>query len=159
MQRTTVAAAAAVLAMSVLSGCGDLNSSDVMGGTDDYCSAVQDLKDQFSALSGEDMTGERIDDLRSSLEDLEGKAPDSVADDYARLTDALDQLEETLGAVGLSISDLDDAAKLQQVQQEASPEEAQAIQEAAQSLGTDFEAAGQSIEREVKADCGIKLGE
>lgn len=158
MQRVTLAAgAAAALAAVTLSGCGELNSSDLMTSMDDYCAAVQDLKD--SDLSDATMTGPKLSDLRDRLSDLESKAPDSVADDYATLIAGFDQLDAALADVGLSISDMEDQATVSRVLDQASPEQVEAVEQAFDSIGTGFDAAGQAIEQEVKADCGINLGD
>lgn len=155
MRRVTLAAgAAAAVATLTLSGCGDLNSSDLMNSMDDYCAAVQDLKD--SGLDG-DMTGQKMSDLRGRLADLESMAPDSVADDYATLVDGFDRLEAVLSDVGLSMSDMQDQATVSRVMSQASPEQAEAIRSAFNSIGSDLDAAGEAIEQEAKADCGITL--
>ena len=155
MRRVTLAAgAAAAVATATLSGCGDLNSSDLMNSMDDYCAAVQDLKD--SGLEG-DMTSEKMSDLRGRLADLESMAPDSVAGDYATLVDGFDRLDAVLADAGLSISDMRDQETITQVMSQVSPEQAEAIRETFTAVGADLDAAGEVIEQEVQADCGITL--
>ena len=82
MRRPAAWAASAILAATILTGCGG-------GDGDDFCSKAEEL----SSLNGsEDMSAE---DVQASLDELIDSAPDEVKDDLEVLQDALDDPAST----------------------------------------------------------------
>jgi hypothetical protein len=164
MSRLALTVAALAVA-ATLAGCGgdSLNTNDLQGEDNssltDYCASVKEAKASFGGLDAGSITPTKIESMRSKLEDLAAQAPDSVADDYKTLTGGFDKIDKVLATVGLSLRDLANQQKMAKAMASASPQQMQAIQDAAASMGDqDFEAANTAIRKEIKADCGISMG-
>jgi len=175
MKRMIGVCAVAVLAFGSLTACGggssdssaSGSSSDsgdnggggggIFGGgsTDDYCSAIQDAKDQFGGNVNFDATD--LGDAANVIHNIAGQAPDSVSGEWATVDDALSQFISALSDAGLDPADLSDPSAIASLQ--ADPEKLQALENISKNFDSKaLTAAGNKIDAEVKADCGFALG-
>jgi hypothetical protein len=159
--KKTLALACIVLMAGSLTACGgDDNSS--AGGGGSYCDQIKTLKSNVDTLDFTALSDEQFSDLQHSLDGIEASAPADVKDDWSTLSSAIDQLKQILADAGLSFADLQaiqndptnlpdgvDIAKLQEL--------AQKLQEFA--ANSDFEAASNAIQANVKDECGIELND
>ncbi|SED07142.1 hypothetical protein SAMN04489844_3610 [Nocardioides exalbidus] len=81
---------AGALAACLLTGC----SGDPQDG---YCSAVEDHQAELTEIAASDDTGALFDAL-DAYDDLAGKAPRDIADDWADVVDPLHELQQVLAA-------------------------------------------------------------
>lgn len=145
MRRIGTWAATAVLGAGLLAGCGGGG-----GDTEAYCNSLEEAKDAFSG----DMNAASFDELSDKVDDLVDEAPGEVSGDWEKLQDKLDELNGALEDAGLSAADLEDPAKMGDVD----PEDAQKIQEIAESMsGDDLEKASDNIEKHAKDECDVDL--
>jgi hypothetical protein len=96
---TGLAAALAVLPGSILAGCGGDRYAD-------YCAAVSAHQEQLTKTLGAGGPEALLKALPTFL-DLQDKAPDDIADDWAVLTQALTDLDRALAAAGVDAADYD----------------------------------------------------
>jgi len=176
MKRMIGVCAVAVLAFGSLTACGggssdssaSSSSSDsgdnsggaggIFGGgsTDDYCSAIQDAKDQFGG-KGVNFDATDLGDAANVIHNIAGQAPDSVSGEWATVDDALSQFISALSDAGLDPADLSDPSAIASLQ--ADPEKLQALENISKNFNSKaLTAAGNKIDAEVKADCGFALG-
>ena len=100
------AAAAALLAIVVLPGCGDDESAQ-----DRYCDAGESLRASIDSLANLDLVAEGTDGLdsavgqvRDDLGELRDVASDAAADEVGALQQAVDDLEEAISTLGGEIT-------------------------------------------------------
>jgi ABC-type glycerol-3-phosphate transport system substrate-binding protein len=174
MKRMIGACAVAVLAFGSLTACGggsddssatasDTSSSDTGdngggifggGGTDDYCSALQDAKQQFGG--DVEFDPKDLGDAVNTIHNIAGQAPDSVSAEWATIDDAFSQLISALADVGLDPSDLGDPTAMQSLASD--PQKLQELENITKSFDSKaLTQAGNKIDAEVKADCGFAL--
>jgi hypothetical protein len=96
------------LARTVLTGSLALATLAACGGDPyaDYCEAVKSHQERLSRTLGEGGPQALLEAL-PTFEELEGEAPDDVADDWAVLTKALTELRKALDAAGVDPADYD----------------------------------------------------
>ncbi len=100
MKRLRPVAAVLVLAVLPLAGCGDQQ--------DQYCSAVSDHQRELTDIT----TGGDSDALIRALpifEDLQGKAPGDITDDWQQLVSRIKALDTALRDAGVDPADYDRA--------------------------------------------------
>lgn len=164
MKRIATSATGAALSLILLAGCGGGDGGDgggdAAGGGSDYCTALEDARDEIEALDTGDAAA--LARVRELAGDLEKDAPEEVRGDWKVLNDLLVQIDETLAEAGLDMADLGqlqsgqmpegvDQQKLQQAMQELS--------RTMSDLGPEFEKSGEDITRHAKTECGIDLDE
>jgi len=174
MKRMIGVCAVAVLAFGSLTACGggssdssaSGSSSDsgdngggggIFGGgsTDDYCSAIQDAKDQFGG-NGVNFDATDLGDAANVIHNIAGQAPDSVSGEWATVDDALSQFISALSDAGLDPADLSDPSAIASLQ--ADPEKLQALENISKNFDSKaLTQAGNKIDAEVKDDCGFAL--
>jgi ABC-type glycerol-3-phosphate transport system substrate-binding protein len=174
MKRMIGACAVAVLAFGSLTACGggsdnssanasDGSSSDTGnnggggifggGGTGDYCSALQDAKQQFGGVN---FDPKNLGDAVNTIHNIAGQAPDSVSAEWATIDDAFSQLVSALADAGLDPSDLGNPTAIKSL--EADPQKLQELQNISKNFNSQaLTQAGNKIDTEVKADCGFAL--
>jgi hypothetical protein len=174
MKRMIGACAVAVLAFGTLTACGggsddsSANASDsssdtgdngggggIFGGgsTDDYCSALQDAKQQFGGVNFEPKD---LGDAVNTIHNIAGQAPDSVSAEWATIDDAFSQLISALADAGLDPSDLGNPTAMQSLASD--PQKLQELENITKNFnGKALTQAGDKIDAEVKADCGFAL--
>jgi ABC-type glycerol-3-phosphate transport system substrate-binding protein len=174
MKRMIGACAVAVLAFGTLTACGggsndssanasDSSSSDtgdnggggIFGGgsTDDYCSALQDAKQQFGGVN---FDPKDLGDAVNTIHNIAGQAPDSVSAEWATIDDAFSQMIGALADAGLDPSDLGDPTAMQSLASD--PQKLQELENITKNFNSkDLTQAGNKIDTEVKADCGFAL--
>jgi hypothetical protein len=173
MKRMIGACAVAVLAFGSLTACGggsddssanasesssdtgDNGGGGIFGGgsTDDYCSALQDAKQQFGGVN---FDPKDLGDAMNTIHNIAGQAPDSVSAEWATIDDAFSQLIGALADAGLDPSDLGNPTAIKSL--EADPQKLQELQNISKNFDSKALAqAGNKIDAEVKADCGFAL--
>ena len=173
MKRMIGACAVAVLAFGSLTACGggsddsSANASDsssdtgdnggggIFGGgsTDDYCSALQDAKQQFGGVN---FDPKDLGDAMNTIHNIAGQAPDSVSAEWATIDEAFSQLISALADVGLDPSDLGNPTAIKSL--EADPQKLQELQNISKNFDSKaLTQAGNKIDAEVKDDCGFAL--
>jgi hypothetical protein len=169
MKRMLGVCTAAVLAVGSLTACGGGSSdsadnpseaaSSVItengeGGTSDYCAAVQEAKRKFGGVS---FSENDLTDAVSSIHEIADQAPASVSDEWATVDDALTQLVNDLTDLGLDPSDITNPSAIQSLA--ADPQKLRKLRSISKSFDTKtMTEAGNTIDEEVKADCGFSIG-
>ena len=89
MRRARACAAAALLLLPLVGGCGDRQ--------DDYCSAVKEHQEELTRITTD---GERDSLLRALaiLRDLQANAPSDVTDEWQQLVSRVEELDAALRA-------------------------------------------------------------
>ena len=154
-----LALASIVLLAGSLTACGGDDNSGA-GGGGSYCDKVKDLKASVDDLDFTALSEDQFSALQSGFESIESAAPDDVKDDWNTVNSALDEFKNLLAQAGLSFEDLQklqddptnlpdgvDIAKLQELVQK--------LNEFAEN--SDFDAASNAIQDNVKSECGIEL--
>jgi hypothetical protein len=157
--KKTLALASIVLMAGSLTACGGDNNSSA-GGGGSYCDQITSLKSNVNGLDFTKLSDQQFSDLQSSLAGIESSAPSDIKDDWSTLNGAIDQLKQILSDAGISFDDL------QAIQNDPSnlPDgiDIAKLQELAQKLNdfatnSDFTAASDAIQANVKSECGIDL--
>ena len=161
--KKTLALATIVLMAGSLTACGgDDNSSAGGGGGGSYCDQIKSVKSNVDGLDFTKLDDAQFSDLQNSLAGIASSAPADVKDDWTTLNGAIDQLKQILDDAGLSFNDLQD------IQDDPThlPEgiDVAKLQELAQKLhdfasNSDFTAASDAIQANVKSECGIDLND
>jgi len=163
-------AAAAVLALGALTGCGDsTDSTDGSGGADsadsadagnsaeEYCNELKSAQDAFASFNGDDPT--KFSDAMQQLRDLSGQAPDDISGDWQTMVQAMDGLEAAVEDAGLSFEDLTtlgDGALPEGV----TPEDITKLQADIKALDDPkVEQAADKISAHAKSECGVDIEE
>jgi hypothetical protein len=164
-------AAAAVLALGALAGCGDStdagNSTDAgdtseeasatepENSTEAYCERLTSVKDAFTSFEEGNPT--QYSDAIDRLRDLGGQAPEEISDDWQTMVGAMDGLEAAVEDAGLSFDDLATLGE--------GPLPEGVTAEDIAKLQTDLEAfdsseidkAGDDIAAHAKSECGVDI--
>ena len=156
MKRILSAAAAAALGLCLLTACGDDGGGGKAGGSGgDYCSDLKDAKKEVDALKDGDFSD--LEKTTDAMHKLADEAPDEIKDDWETLVDGVDKLVAALKKAGL---DDDDMATLQsgQIPDGVDMTALQSLMTELQALDTEeFQAAGDSINKHAKDECGVDL--
>ncbi|MGH3367726.1 MAG: hypothetical protein ACRDOY_11025 [Nocardioidaceae bacterium] len=150
MVRSLALAGAAVL-LGALAGCGDGGTE--ASSTDAYCSELKSVQKEFDALGSGNINGANLDKAFDRMQELADQAPEAVADDWAKIDNALTQMEAGLKDLGIGFEDITNPEKLQDVDPAKLQEFGAKMQKFA---GKEFDAAGKNIQRHAKQECGIK---
>jgi hypothetical protein len=158
--KKTLALASVVLMAVSLTACGGDDNSSAGGGGGSYCDQIKSVKSNVDGLDFTKLDDAQFSDLQSSLVGIASSAPADVKDDWTTLNSAIDQLKQILDDAGISFDDLQaiqndptnlpdgiDIAKLQDL--------AQKLNDFASN--SDFTAASDAIQANVKSECGIDL--
>jgi hypothetical protein len=158
VKRILSAAAAAALGLCLLTACGDDDGGGggkAAGSGGDYCSDLKDAKKEVDALKAGDFSD--LEETTDAMHELADEAPDAIKDDWETLVDGVDKLVEALKKAGL---DDDDMATLQsgQIPDGVDMAALQGLMTEIQALDTEaFTAAGDSINKHAKDECGVDL--
>jgi hypothetical protein len=149
-------AAAAVLTLGALTGCGD-STDNADGGNDaaDYCDELKSAKDAFASFDGGDPT--KFSDAIQQLRDLGGQAPDEISGDWQTMVEAMDGLEGAVEDAGLSFEDL---ATLDEgtLPEGVTVEDITKLQADIKALDDPkIEEAGNNISEHAKSECGVDI--
>jgi hypothetical protein len=152
-------AAAAVVALGALSGCGDSTDSadnpDGGNSAEDYCAELKSAKDAFASFDGGDPT--KFSDAIQQLRDLGGQAPEEISDDWQTMVQAMDGLEAAVEEAGLSFEDL---ATLGEgaLPEGVTPADITKLQADVKALDDPkIEEAGNNISDHAKSECGVDI--
>jgi hypothetical protein len=154
VKRILSAVAAASLGLCLLTACGDDGSSKAGGG--DYCADLKSAKTEVDAIKGGDLKG--IEKTVDTMHKLADEAPSEIKDDWKTLVDGVDKLVAALKKAGLND---DDIAALQSGQMPDGVDLSALtdLQQEVQALNTsDFQKAGENINKHAKDTCGVDLG-
>ena len=100
MRRHAAVLATAVLALTVLTGC---------GGEDPYCAAVKEHQSALDSF-GQKRTQAGFTTYAEAVRAITATAPDSVRDDWAALGDVTTGVLEAHDKVGIPLEDMNDTA-------------------------------------------------
>ncbi len=155
MKRILSAAAAAAFGLCLLTACGDDGGGSASDGGGDYCSELKDAKKEVDALKEGDFSDlEKTTDAMHSLAD---HAPDEIKDDWEILVTGVDKLVDALKKAGLDDADM---ATLQsgQIPDGVDMTALQSLMTEIQALDTtEFQDAGDAINKHAKDECGVDL--
>jgi len=154
MRRIVGAAAAAILTVTVLAGCGGGGSD---GSSGSYCDDLKSTKDIVTSLGSGALDQATFDTLSASVHNIRDEAPSDVKEDWSAVAGGLDAFGAALDDAGLSIDDAKtlspaDAAKLDPAKVKAITDASTALSSTAMNSATD------AINTEVKSECGFELG-
>lgn len=150
MKRIAGAAAAAVMTVAVVSGCGGSSDSN---GSGSYCADVKDATTSFTGLSDSNLTQANFDELRTKVSSIADEAPSDVKADWATFSTTLDSFSSALEKAGLTFDDVQKASS-----GGLSASQLSSLASVAQSLDTaDFKKAQSDITANVKSECKIDL--
>lgn len=145
MRRIGTWTAAAVLGAGLLVGCGG------GGDTEAYCDGMKEAESDFS---GDSANAENFQEMADRFQDLADEAPDEVADDWDKLLEALNGFTDTLDDAGVSVEDLSDPEKAQDID----PETLQELSEASEAMGAEeYTEASDNITEHANEECGLDL--
>src|SRR5688572_30803398 len=96
--------ASAVLLASSLASCGEGDSE--VGGGAEYCDLLEETKADLQKFDQGDFNQETFDDVKQRVDELAEAAPDDVSGDWRTLGDGMQQLDDALADVGLSMDDV-----------------------------------------------------
>lgn len=114
------------------------------GDEDPFCAEVEGIEERMAALQEDTSTGEQLDEMSATFEELAEDAPDEIAEDMDTLARALAELAEVFERV-----DFEDPESLEVLEEESARLE--------EEFG-DLEAAGQNVETYLREECGIDIG-
>ena len=138
----------AVLALTLLplaAGCGDR--------TESYCSAVKDHQEELTKITGEGGQDSLIQAL-SIFEDLQGKAPSDITDEWQQVVSRIKALNDALHAAGVNPATYDRTKP----PQDLTTEQKARIDAAARELGSgETLAALQGLDQEARDVCQTPL--
>ncbi|GAB3784542.1 hypothetical protein [Nocardioides ungokensis] len=138
----------AVLALTLLplaAGCGNR--------TDDYCSAVKDHQEELTKITGDGGQDSLIKAL-SIFEDLQGKAPSDITDEWQQVVSRIKALDDALQAAGVDPATYDRTKPPQGL----TTEQKARIDAAARELGSgETLAALQGLDQEARDVCQTSL--
>jgi hypothetical protein len=103
MHKFLGAAAVAVLAVSMLTGCGGDDSAGSSGG---YCDDLGAAKDSFVGLLDNQIGQDTFVKLKDSLPALEAEAPANLKNDWATFNDAVNTFSAAMKKAGLTMDDM-----------------------------------------------------
>ncbi|MDQ3629275.1 MAG: hypothetical protein M3419_10780 [Actinomycetota bacterium] len=146
MRKLLSAAAAAVVSAGVLTGC---------GGSDDYCSSLEDTVEEFEAFGEADFDqfGEAIDAFR----DVGAEAPSEVEEEWETLISGIDSAESALQDAGAGFEDLGDIQTGQIPDGVDEEELIEALASFQELSSEEFAEAGQAIEEHAESECDVTL--
>ena len=150
MKRFGILAATAVLSTSLLTGCSG-------GGDDEYCDALGDARDKFSALDSGDF--DAIQEFSDASKELADKAPDEVSDEWKAIRGEFEDMEQALDSAGLTMADLQQITETGEMPEGVSQEDLSALGEELNGFGEDVEGADEKITEHAKDTCDIDLNE
>lgn len=152
MRRIVGAAAASVMTLTVLTGCGGDNGGS--SGSGSYCDDLQSAKDSFIGLIDNQITQDTFDQLRAALHTLAAEAPSGAKDDWSTFSHAVDTFSAALDNAGLTMDDLRDMGAGQM----PGGTDMQTAMRAARSLDSVAVSNAQSaIFRNARSECHIDL--
>jgi len=158
MKKIVGASAAALMAMSVLVGCGGAGGGGGGGGgfaSGNYCGDLKSAKDAVSSLGSGALTQAKFDQLSADLHGIASEAPADVKGDWSTLAQAIDSLKAALDKAGVS---LDDLQNLGSGGATIDPAKLQALAAATKSLDSDaLTKATDAIAKEVKTECNLVI--
>jgi hypothetical protein len=148
--RAVVRVVAGVLILSSLSGCASQ--------TEKYCSTLKDDNKTLQKLASgsKDQTGDQISQSLDVFKDLQGKAPQDVADEWDTFVTAWQDLSDAFDTAGV------DPGKFKKGVKPSGVSEGQydAIKRAAEGLQSQpVLDAAQGIEQHARDVCKVDLGE
>lgn len=148
LRRNAVALGSAALGATLLvGGCG--------GGTDAYCSDLENAKQDFAALQNGEAA--KFDQAFDTLQGLGENAPDEVADDWQVISDQIDELRSALEEVGLQVSDLEGLSN-GEVPEGVDQQELAELGTRLQGFGgEESQQAGEAISQHAQEECDIQL--
>jgi hypothetical protein len=128
------------------------------GGGGDYCNILKSAKqtiDQLNKMnSGGSASGIELNVVQDAIHKADAAAPADIKPDWDRVRSAIDGFISALEAAGISLSDLNDPAKLQKL----TPAQLQAFQNAAKQLDSpDVANSFTKVEADAKTRCGLDL--
>lgn len=142
-------AAASLLAVVLLSGCGGEPS------VEDYCEQLGAERERLAELVGSGDPGSLLGENLPLLEELGEQAPRDLVGEWDTLLTALRQLDAALGEAGLEVDDFEDG----QAPDGAAPEDLEPIAQAVRRLqSADVVAAASGIETQARDVCKINIG-
>lgn len=154
MKKILGAAAASVLTLTVMAGCGGGSSHNSSSG---YCGDVKDTASKLNGLSDPtSFTDAKYTALTTAVHNLAGEAPTDVKPSWTLIENQFTMLHSALADAGLS---MDDFAKLTKGQVPSlDPSKLQALETKLQSFDTKgLGTAADKIQSEVKSECNIDL--
>ncbi len=141
--------AAAVLSLPLaLGACGS-------GDVEAYCAELAGSRDQFVAT---DSGGEvSFGDLIDVFERVGDTAPDEVAEQWATLNEATDELQDRLDEADIDVEELDRLVS-GDIDEDVDPEKLEEVGAALEGFGgQEYEAAADEIAEHAEAECEIAL--
>jgi hypothetical protein len=149
------AAVVALLLLVTISACSGSSDSS---SSDDYCSLLKKSQDSFGALGFDKLTNDDFDTSRATIDKLQQAASGSIADDWATLGTALDDLKKAVEDAGITMSDIPQLIT-GNVPQGLDPNEAQALVGKLQQFAanTDLTKAADEIQSDAKKTCNVDL--
>jgi hypothetical protein len=154
MNRTVGAGVAALMTVTVLSGCG--GGGDGGGSSGGYCDDLKATKATVSSLGSNDISQATFDKLASSLHTIADEAPSDISGEWNTLASALDTFTAAMKDAGLTFDNLNSLG--QSGGPSIDPAKLQAIESASKALDADaINSASDKINTEVKSECGFVL--
>lgn len=106
MLKVLGAAAAAVLTVTLLTGCG--GHDDKASGPAGYCSDLAAAKDSFVGLLDDQIGQDEFVQLRDALPTLQAEAPAALKADWATFKQAVNTFSTAMKQAGLTMDDMRD---------------------------------------------------
>jgi hypothetical protein len=102
MYKILGAAAAAMLTVTALAGCGDDGNSDGSG----YCSDLGAAKESFAGLLNNQISQDTFVKFKDSLPGLQAEAPASIKGDWTTFNQAVQTFSVAMTKAGLTMDDM-----------------------------------------------------
>ncbi len=162
MKKILGAAAAALLTVTVLAGCGGGSDSSNAGstgssGSGNYCDDIKSTAASLKALNGNVFARDKFSQLNAAVHSIASEAPSDIQSSWTLIASEFDALQKTITDAGLSMSDL---AKMSSGQMPAGFD-ASKLKDLTTQLNkfdtSGVTAASKKISAQVKSDCGIDI--
>jgi len=153
------ALASVVLVAGVLAGCGD-GEEEARTATENYCEALRDADEEFSALSGEAPDPARLEGALDRLGELAEQAPDEVQAEWEVLDNAISEVRQGLEDAGVSFEDLEQLSdNPTELPEDVDPGKLMELGRKVQEMSSqEFRDASDRIRRHAKRECDVDLG-
>lgn len=164
MRTTAILTAGLLLGAGLLAGCGGDDDKGRDGGGkasgDGYCSLVKSSKDEFAALTGNDVPDfAEFERFLDRADELAEKAPAEIADDWKTLDRVLDEFREALDDAGITLEQLGEAIATGKVPEGVSAEKLTELGTRMQKLDSEsVDKATEAITKHAKDECDLDLG-
>jgi hypothetical protein len=154
MNRLGYGAAAALVTMATLAGCGGGSSSTSSGG---YCTDVKTVQTAFANLQTFSLSQDSFATLVSTLPRIQRLAPVAVRDDWTTVANGVTTFNDALKKSGMT---LDQAAKMGDGNMPGMDmSQMEPLMIAADSISArTFTLAADAIEKEVRTACNLDIG-